>query len=84
LSEAKASPNYQTLLDVGDARSASATSLPPAERPISKRLRSYAATGVTDSSARVVPIGEDPDERRASLQRTRESLASQVPSLTRD
>ena len=84
LSEAETSPNYQRLLDIGKARCIGDILAAGSEANLEKRLRSYAAAGVTDISARVVPIGEDADDRRVSLQRTREFLASLVPSLTRE
>src|SRR5213076_2425142 len=60
LAEAEVSPNYQRLLDQGDAR----------------EVGDLLDAGVTDVSVRVVPIGESRDERLASLQRTRDFLAS--------
>jgi F420-dependent oxidoreductase-like protein len=81
LAEAETSPNYQKLLDIGDAACIGDILAAGSEASLERRLRSFAAAGVTDISARVVPIGEGPDELRASLQRTREFLASLAPSL---
>jgi F420-dependent oxidoreductase-like protein len=82
LAEAETSPNYKKLLDLGDARSLGDILVAGSEKSVEERLRSFGAAGVTDFSARVVPIGGDPDELAASLQRTREFLASLAPTLT--
>ena len=61
-SEAEMSPNYQQLLDHGDARSVGDILAAGSEATIEKRLRSFADAGVTDVSVRVVPIGDGRDE----------------------
>jgi len=76
LSEAEISPNYQKLLDHGDARSIGDILAAGTEEMIERRLRSFADAGVTDVSVRVVPIGNDRDELIASSKRTRAYLAS--------
>jgi F420-dependent oxidoreductase-like protein len=76
LSEAEVSPNYQKLLERGDARSVGDILAAGTEAMIEKRLRSFADAGVTDVSVRVVPIGEGRDELVASSKRTRQYLAS--------
>ncbi|MDD9369849.1 MAG: LLM class flavin-dependent oxidoreductase [Acidimicrobiales bacterium] len=76
LSEAEVSPNYQRLLDQGDARSVGDILAAGSEAAIEKRLRAFADAGVTDVSVRVVPIGDGRDERLASMRRTRELLGS--------
>jgi 5,10-methylenetetrahydromethanopterin reductase len=76
LSEAKTSPNYQRLLERGDARSVGDLLAAGSESSIEKRLRAFADAGVTDVSVRVVPIGQGRDELLASSQRTRAYLAS--------
>src|SRR4051794_40952737 len=76
LSEAEVSPNYQKLLDLGDAREIGDILAAGSEASIEKRLRSFQNAGVTDVSVRVVPIGKDRDERLASSKRTRDYLAS--------
>ncbi len=76
LSEAEVSPNYQKLLDLGDARSVGDILAAGSEAAVEKRLRSFADAGVTDLSVRVVPIGQGRDELLASSQRTRALLAS--------
>jgi F420-dependent oxidoreductase-like protein len=76
LSEAEVSPNYQKLLEHGDARTVGDILVAGSEATIDRRLRSFAAAGVTDISVRVVPIGDGRDELIASSKRTRELLAS--------
>ena len=76
LSEAEVSPNYQCLLDQGDARSVGDILAAGSEVAIEKRLRAFADAGVTDVSVRVVPIGAGREERLASMRRTRELLGS--------
>ena len=80
LSEAEVSPNYQRLLDQGDATDVGGILAAGSEAAIEKRLRAFADAGVTDVSVRVVPLGRDRDERLASLRRTRELLASLAQS----
>lgn len=76
LSEATVSPNYQKLLDKGNATSVGDILAAGDETMIRRRLRSFADAGTTDVSVRVVPIGNDRDELLASMRRTREFLAS--------
>ena len=82
LSEAEVSPNYQKLLELGDAREVGDLMAAGSEASIEKRLRSFADAGTTDVSLRVVPIGKDREERLASSHRTREFLSSLQGSLT--
>ncbi len=81
LSEAEVSPNYQKLLDRGDARSVGDILLAGSESTIRKRMQSFADAGATDLSVRVVPIGEGRDELIASSKRTRQLLGALAPSL---
>jgi F420-dependent oxidoreductase-like protein len=81
LSEAEVSPNYQRLLDLGDATSVGDILAAGSEASVERRLRSFADAGVTDLSVRVVPIGEDREALLASRQRTRDYLASLSGSL---
>jgi 5,10-methylenetetrahydromethanopterin reductase len=76
LAEAEVSPNYQKLLEHGDARTVGDILVAGSEAVIEKRLRAYADAGVTDFSVRVVPIGADRDELIASSKRTRAFLGS--------
>jgi len=81
LAEAEVSPNYQKLLDLGDARQVGDILAAGSESTIEKRLRAFADAGVTDISVRVVPIGDGRDELLASMRRTREYLASLSGSI---
>lgn len=81
LAEADVSPNYQRLLDLGDAGKIGDLLAVGSESSVEKRLRAFANAGVTDISVRVVPIGDNRDELLASLRRTREYLASLGGSL---
>ncbi|HEX6476719.1 MAG TPA: LLM class F420-dependent oxidoreductase [Acidimicrobiales bacterium] len=76
LAEAEMSPNYQHLLDHGDARNVGDILAAGSESAIEKRLRSFGDAGVTDISIRVLPIGDTRDELIASLERTRQFVSS--------
>jgi F420-dependent oxidoreductase-like protein len=76
LAEAEVSPNYQRLLEHGDARQVGDILAAGSEAAIEKRLRGFADAGATDMSFRVVPIGEGRDELIASLKRTRAFVGS--------
>ncbi len=82
LSEAEMSPNYQNLLEHGDAREVGDLLAAGSESTIEKRFRAFADAGVTDLSVRVLSIGDGRDARLASSQRTRECVASLVPSFS--
>jgi F420-dependent oxidoreductase-like protein len=81
LSEAVTSPNYQRLMEHGDARSIGDVLIAGSESGMEQRLRSFASAGLTDLNARVVAIGKDRDELKASADRTRAFLSSVAPSL---
>jgi F420-dependent oxidoreductase-like protein len=81
LSESEVSPNYQKLLDRGDARTVGDILAAGDEQAIRRRLRSFADAGATDVSLRVVPIGETRDDKLASSRRTREFIASLAGSV---
>ncbi len=81
LSESEVSPNYQKLLDRGDARTVGDILAAGSEESIRRRLRSFADAGATDVSLRVVPIGETRDDKLASSRRTREFIASLAGSV---
>jgi F420-dependent oxidoreductase-like protein len=76
LAEAEVSPNYQHLLDHGDARNVGDILAAGSESTIEKRLRGFADAGVTDVSVRVLPIGESRPDLIASLERTRQFISS--------
>lgn len=75
LGEAEISPNYQRLLDYGDAQDIGDLCAAGDERAIAARFRRFADAGVTDLSVRLLPIGEGREELIASKRRTREVLA---------
>jgi 5,10-methylenetetrahydromethanopterin reductase len=81
LSEAETSPNYQRLLEHGDARQVGDILAAGSEAAIEKRLRAFADAGATDVSVRVVPIGATRDELVASSRRTRAFLSSLAASF---
>ncbi len=82
LAEAEVSPNYQKLLDLGDAQHRGRHPGGRAASPrVEKRLRSFADAGVTDVSVRIVPIGDTRDELIASRDRTRAYLTSLAGAL---
>ena len=75
LSEAETSPNYQKLLDRGDARNVGDLCAAGDEESILARFKAFADAGVTDLSVRLLPIGDTRDELIASKYRTREVIA---------
>lgn len=81
LAEAEVSPNYQALLDRGDAREVGDLLAAGSEAAVEKRLRAFADAGATDVSIRIVPIGDTRDELIASRQRTRDYLTSLAGAL---
>ena len=76
LGEAEISPNYQRLLDRGDARDVGDLCAAGDEAAIAARFRRFADAGVTDLSVRLLPIGDGRDELIASKHRTRDMLAA--------
>jgi F420-dependent oxidoreductase-like protein len=81
LGEAEISPNYQRLLDYGDARDIGGICAAGDEAAIAARLRRFADAGVTDLSVRLLPIGDGRDELIASKLRTRDMLAGLAADL---
>lgn len=75
LGEAEISPNYQRLLEYGDAKDIGDICAAGDEPAIAARFRRFADAGVTDLSVRLLPIGNGRDELVASKHRTRELLA---------
>jgi F420-dependent oxidoreductase-like protein len=82
LGHADFSPNYLRLLEHGDAEDVGDVVAAGDESAIVERLQRFRDAGVTDLAARVLPLGDDPDARRASQQRTRAFLDSLVPELS--
>jgi 5,10-methylenetetrahydromethanopterin reductase len=81
LGEAEVSPNYQRLLERGDARDVGDLCAAGDEQAILARMRRFADAGVTDLSVRLLPIGDNRDELVASKRRTREVLAALATEL---
>jgi F420-dependent oxidoreductase-like protein len=81
LQEAVISPNYQRLLNYGDASNVGDLCAAGDEAAIVARFRRFADAGVTDLSVRLLPIGEGRDELVASKRRTREVLAGIAAEL---
>jgi F420-dependent oxidoreductase-like protein len=75
LGEAEISPNYQRLLERGDARDIGDLCAVGDEAAIAARFKSFSDAGVTDLSVRLLPIGNGRDELIASKNRTREVIA---------
>jgi F420-dependent oxidoreductase-like protein len=80
LSEAEVSPNYQRLLDLGDAQAVGDLLAAGSEAAVEKRLRGFLDAGVTDLSVRIVPLGSGRDELLASRERTKDFLAALATS----
>jgi 5,10-methylenetetrahydromethanopterin reductase len=81
LAEAETSPNYQKLLDRGDARNVGDLCAAGDEESILARFKQFADAGVTDLSVRLLPIGDTRDELVASKYRTREMIAELVKQV---
>ena len=75
LGEAEISPNYQRVLERGDAVDIGDLCAAGDEEAIAARFRRFADAGATDMSVRLLPIGEGREELIASKRRTREALA---------
>ncbi|GAA4983967.1 LLM class F420-dependent oxidoreductase [Yinghuangia aomiensis] len=76
LGEAEISPNYQRLLENGDARDVGDLCAAGDEDMIAERFRRFRDAGATDLSVRLLPIGADRDALIASKRRTREMIAA--------
>ena len=81
LGHADFSPNYVRLLEHGDAEDVGDVVAAGDESAIVERLQRFRDAGVTDLAARILPLGDDPDARRASRQRTRAFLDTLAPEL---
>ncbi|MEV0852038.1 LLM class F420-dependent oxidoreductase [Nocardia fluminea] len=81
LGEAEVSPNYQRLLETGDARDIGDICVAGDESAIAEGLRRYGDAGATDLSVRLLPIGDTRDELVASKRRTREMIAALAKDL---
>ena len=81
LGHAEYSPNYQRLLEEGDARDVGDVLAAGDEAAVAARLRSFRDAGVTDLAVRVVPFGKDGAARLESKRRSEAFCASLVDSL---
>ena len=81
LAEAEVSPNYQRLLEHGDATDVGDVLAAGDESAVVDRLRRFRDAGATDLSVRIVPLGDDRDARIESKRRTQEFLSSLCPEL---
>ena len=80
LGHAEYSPNYQRLIEHGDATDVGDIFAAGDESAVVERLRSFRDAGVTDLSVRVLPLGADRRARLESWQRTRRSSRRCAPS----
>lgn len=76
LGHAEYSPNYQRLLEHGDARDVGDLLAAGSESAVAERLRRFRDAGVTDLAVRVVALGADRAARLASRERTLAFVAS--------
>ena len=81
LGHAEYSPNYERLLEHGDATDVGDLLAAGDEAAVLARLQSFRDAGATDLAVRVLPIGADRDARIESKQRTLKFLASLCPEL---
>jgi F420-dependent oxidoreductase-like protein len=81
LGHAEYSPNYQRLLEQGDATDVGDILAAGDESAIVARLCSFRDAGATDLSVRVLPLGSDRAARIESKRRTVAFLASLCPEL---
>jgi alkanesulfonate monooxygenase SsuD/methylene tetrahydromethanopterin reductase-like flavin-dependent oxidoreductase (luciferase family) len=81
LTESEFSPNYQRLLEHGNAQDAGDLILAGDEDAILAGFQRYIDAGVTDISMRLLPVGDTREELRASRDRTREAVAYMAKDL---
>jgi F420-dependent oxidoreductase-like protein len=81
LGHAEFSPNYQRLLEQGDASDVGDVLAAGGESDIIKRLFRFRDAGVTDLAVRVLPFGRDRRARVDSRARTIGFLSSLCPDL---
>jgi F420-dependent oxidoreductase-like protein len=81
LGHAEYSPNYQRLLEHGDATDVGDTLAGGDEQAITARIARFRDAGVTDLSVRVLPLGTNREERLASWARTEQFVASLTTSF---
>jgi F420-dependent oxidoreductase-like protein len=81
LGHAEYSPNYQRLLEHGDATDVGDILAGGDEAAIVERLEQFRDAGVTDLAVRVLPLGTDRESRIASWNRTEAFVSSLCPNL---
>ena len=81
LGHAEYSPNYQRLLEQGDATDVGDILAAGDESSIGDRLRGFRDVGVTDLAVRILPLGSDRAARVESRRRTQAFLVSLCPEL---
>ena len=81
LGHAEYSPNYQRLLEHGDATDVGDLLAAGDEAAVVERLQSFRDAGATDLAVRVLPLGSDRAARIESRNRTEAFLASLCPEL---
>ena len=81
LGHAEFCPNYQRLLDRGNAKDVGDILAAGDESTVLERLRAFRAAGVTDLAVRPLALGPDRESRIESRKRTLAFLASLCPEL---
>ena len=81
LGHAEYSPNYERLLEQGDAREVGDLLAAGDESAVVARLQGFRDAGATDLSFRILPTGPDREARIESRRRTEAFLASVCPDL---
>jgi F420-dependent oxidoreductase-like protein len=81
LGHAEYSPNYQRLLEHGDATDVGDVLAGGDEAAVVERLRRFRDAGATDLSVRILPLGANRAERLESWNRTQAFVASLCPEL---
>jgi F420-dependent oxidoreductase-like protein len=81
IGHAEYSPNYQRLMDQGDANDIGDILAAGDEATILARLERFRDAGVTDLSVRPVALGKDREARVESAARTKAFMASLCPEI---
>jgi F420-dependent oxidoreductase-like protein len=81
LGHAEYSPNYERLLERGQAKDVGDLLAAGDEEAVVERLRRFRDAGATDLAVRVLPLGHSREERIESRRRTEAFLASLCPEL---
>jgi len=71
-------PNYQRILDLGDAASPADAAIVGNEKSVTRQLQGLIDAGATDIWAAVFPVGADREDRKASIRRTTDLLRDLV------